>query len=918
MLKLALNGGVLSSIWDAIKSIVSFFANFTDILKGIFQATIIYAYSIFYYLFMGICSMVNFAEMLFKKFAGIDPIMTTDGQMNILDVFVKSNEIWGLFVSILILSIVLLFIFTIVAVIKSEFSLDAKGSAKGPIIARSLKSLAMFVIVPVVSLLGVYAVNAITDTINSMMKGSDNTSMVNQIFYTMSYNANKARLNEDFAEFIDGYSADNDGPWANDNGGAFKGSQEDVAYAIDMAFKGNLECKYKYKWISFPLDMIECQDFSTLFMPVIGSRSTYSIWDITQVNLYYSVMDMDYIIGLGSAIVITYMLLSMCVVLIKRIFEIVILLLLAAPMISLAPLDGGSASKSWQKEFIKRVISIVAPVFAINMYFIMIPLFMKISIFGGGLNGLASLGAINLSTVGFGVGTAVAIYATYDAIFQLLAICVGMSVVKTASALLCNLLGIEDLVKSGQEATKKAVGTAVQMAGTAVAIGSGVGSLAAGGIKAIAGAKKAGKGNRLAGLKSGWAETQEQRGNAMNLLKDKTLKSDMVKGSAFGQLLDPDTYKNMGKTGKQIKEEKDKKEAIAKKKADVAADKQIKHDDEQKGLKQDYMLQTGMYYNEQIAKIDETLGKGGQYSKENVSAKKKEMEKAQKDFDNRYGHMDETQLAAARNTHEYEELYSKKVKAENAYDDIQKGRTSQIKERGRIIQDRENAFAYGGRKDVEFEQTDFGVQASKKGQTRADIKKKQEKQDVADIMRTERPEGTTDHHEPHTKIGKLAATIGNFVGDKAQAVGGFVKDAAGNVADKVAESGPVKGVRRAVGTEGISEDAAKRPIEEPASKKALLDQLAATQAVAEDKKLTDGMGEEVEKGLKEAAGDLAKAIKEALSTGKLPIDGMAKLTGQMEQFTKQFANAQKNNDTGDDMIKAINDLKDALANMLKK
>ena len=293
MLNLALNGGIFSSIFNAIKNIVTFVLNINDILIGLMKGTIVFAFSLVYYLVMGICSIVNFAEMLFKKFAGIDDILTASGEkMNILDIFIKSDEIWGLWVSILVLSIVLLFLFTIVAVIKSEFALDAKGSAKGPIIARSLKSLAMFIIVPVVSLLGVYAVNAITDTINSMMKGSDNSTMANQIFYVMAYNSNKVRDNDSFYNFINGYS-NRKGKAANDNGGAFSGSQDNVAYQIDMAFKGSYECKYSYKWISFPVDMLEADDFTTLMLPCIGKRSTYNIWDVTQVCHFYNLMQMD-------------------------------------------------------------------------------------------------------------------------------------------------------------------------------------------------------------------------------------------------------------------------------------------------------------------------------------------------------------------------------------------------------------------------------------------------------------------------------------------------------------------------------------------------------------------------------------------------------------------------------------------------
>lgn len=925
MLKLALNGGVLSSIWDAIKSIVTFFSNFTDILKGIFQATIIYAYSIFYYLFMGICSMVNFAEMLFKKFAGIDPIMTSDGQMNILDVFVKSNEIWGLFVSILILSIVLLFIFTIVAVIKSEFSLDAKGSAKGPIIARSLKSLAMFVIVPVVSLLGVYAVNAITDTINSMMKGSDDTSMVNQIFYTMSYNANKARINEDFADFINGYSSREEGQYANDNGGAFKGSQEDVAYAIDMAFKGNLECKYKYKWISFPLDMIECQDFSTLFMPVIGSRSHYSIWDITQVNLYYSVMDMDYIIGLGSAIAITFMLLSMCITLIKRIFEIVILLLLAAPMISLAPLDGGSASKKWQGEFIKRVIAIVAPVFAINMYFIMIPLFMKISIFGGALN--TSLGAINMSALGGGALALVSpTYATYDAIFQLLAICVGMSVVKTSSALLCNLLGIQDMLKEGTDQSKAAIKKAVSTAGAVAATvatggaaaGALVGQLGAGKQKKAAqsklastekdvfaaraelnNAEKSGDQSAIDAAKKKVSETESARDNAKKDLQDATNKKEHADSLAKEkrESLEERIAPNFFKAKKEVK---DIKKNAGKTKADIAADDELKKMEAQEAAREAFekkktkkaseAQQEELRYRAQ-GQVEHSYDSKIKTATDKRDDLKKDYEKKQKvsdDIQKRISaeggtsdsYADEAMAAAAKAKAALAEaeqalatLEQNKANALSAVQRMSGGYTKKKDEYGVEHEEKFSAFeedATGGIKAT-------GGIPSKKSLVKA------------------RFEGNI------SPLGQGEAHIANVIADNINNKN--LQTGKQNVDTALAE-------QQKINQENVEMEAARE-------RKAAVDELDNEIDGAKKELDAQAMGEGVQQGLSEAMGQLQDMITNAMQSAKLNVNDIKNLAAEVKAI-KTDIKRSKDGDEGaktvQEILKAINDL----ANKLKK
>ncbi len=892
MLNLALNGGILSSIWNGIKSVVSFITNFTDIIKGIFQATIIYAFSIFYYLFMGICSIVNFAEMLFKKFAGIDPIMTVDGEMNILDVFVKSNEIWGLFISILILSIVLLFIFTIVAIIKSEFSLDAKGSAKGPIIARSLKSLAMFIIVPVVSLMGVYATNAITDTINDMFRGSEDSSMVNQIFYVMSYNANKARINEEFANFIDGYSDDKGEKCANDAGGEFSGGQDNVAYQIDQAFKSNKKCQYKYKWIEFPLEMIECQDFSTLFMPVIGGRSSYSIWDITQVNLYYSVLDMDYIVGLGSALVITYMLLSMCVVLIKRIFEIVILLLLAAPMIALAPLDGGSASKSWQKEFIKRVIAIVAPVFAINMYFIMIPLFTKISIFGGGLTDLGTVGAIGMSSS----LSALAVYATYDALFQLLAICVGMSVVKTASALLCNLLGIQDLLKEGQDQTKKAVGTAVQVAGMVASGGAtaaaGAASMAAGAAKKasqkkLAQAEASGDKDKIAEAKKELDENTKKHEHAKEVAKDKrnAFIDKVVPGEPMkGLKAAKKDWDNRGKSDKDLKTEEEMKTQETKENAT----KMLTEKKNQGTMRKEHNARVDAYRTASATSTEfdangadftggyatydvsgdnraNRWGKGGAKTGEAaLKSARADYEKTQETYDTGRVDMNGMPIMATRT----------KAGMEGQADNLQKIIAALEKDKSTYQAQQRTATlaeAAGNNANTKFKRDDLG---------RAVI---------------DEPERT--QIDPNSTLGKVMEGVSTAVHKIPGLGAGAVQVAEATIGRAVESDRQRAGTSTAntnASTDILNSDSAAEH-DGTAARRELLTETAGVQVASEQERdANSGMSEQVEKGMKEAAGDLASRIKEALSSGQLPVKGLEGITNQLQALQTMMKNA--NND----------------------
>ncbi len=959
MLNLAMNAGILGGIKDAIVGIVEFFANFVDIIKGIFQALTIYAFSIFYYLFMGICSIVNFAEMLFKKFAGIDPIMTTSGEpMNILDVFVKSYEIWGLYVSIVVLSIVLLFLFTIVAVIKSEFALDAKGSAKGPIIARSLKSLAMFFIVPAASLIGTYAVNAITDTVNSMMQGSDRTTMVNQIFYAMTYNANKARINKDFAEYIAGCPSNS----RNNNGGAWKGSQDSIAYNIDMAFKSDMPHKSGCEYINmkFPMEMLKANDFSTMFLWPSWSNwvPTYSVWDINQVNFYFSILDFDYVVGFGSAIVITYMLLSMSCVLIKRIFEMVILLLLAAPMVSLAPLDGGAASKKWQGEYIKRAIAIVAPVFAINMYFIMIPLFQKIALFSGP-NALGGIGAISMSAMGNPIVAIAAAYVVYDILFQLLVICVGMSVVKTASALLCNLLGIQDLLKEGHQQTKegikKVASTAVAVAGAVATGGAAAGAMGA--MKAAGGAAKmAGKAvqssqknvsaakSKLANAKTpeekekaqaeldkAEGELKENKAKHDTALQDQAKakklweekRDDAIGATPFKGLLDAKkTWKNKGKT----KDELADKEELEKQERSERIKSQMEENKKQNG---------GVYVSKKDAEAKQEREKAQAVAEMKGSTEayyEPRIEEAKKDV----AAKKETEKGARKDYNEAKDAYNANEKEIKRLEAIAHGEGNDYTDSQRRQAQRDMETAVGNSAGLKEAMDKMAVALENATKERKASEKnlhtlKGEKHDAMVALDSSRDKQVTRDGFGNANVDTEVKSRGQIAGQNAvgMAIAGAGSGglfAAGQIVADAIENKQIRSGNAALdkvsaqemkNSEAINQNETSEETKIENAKAEAMESLENLDNEKEEVKLdTQELGEGVQQGLNEAMSALKDAMKSAMEGASLKVQDIKNISAQIKAIQAQMKLAgNADNKDRDAMLKEISK---AIADLAKK
>ncbi len=476
---------MLGAWWDI-------FSYIGELLGGVFVGILFLPFTL---IFQGILIIVDFAEETFKKLAGLDtmflngsPINGTDGSgQDLVYAFISDSAIQDIFWSIVALSVVLLFVLTIVAMIRSEFTIDLKGAAKMPIITRALKSLVNFIMVPAVSIFGIFAVNFLNKSMYDMF-GGDTTTIVQKVFYVATYNANRARNDSKFATALS----------SNEYGGGFKvfdaGSNpfsgmsgEGLATTIDNYFS---ECEnisgLSYNSIGV---MDKCEvgnadgyvNWTTLIFGYPGSTK-FSIINPSAMNFYYDLLAVDWIMGIGTGIVIGWLLLSVCLVLVKRVFEITILFLLSPAMVAIAPLDGGQAEKKWRSEFIKRLLAVIGPIFAYNTYFLMMPLFENISLFSISATAMTAttpmLGAIQDAFA--------SLTFMFDVFFQLICIIVGLGIIKSASALLSSLLGVDDLVKAGGEAAKKAVDVGKKAALGATAIGGvaikGAAAVAKGGL----------------------------------------------------------------------------------------------------------------------------------------------------------------------------------------------------------------------------------------------------------------------------------------------------------------------------------------------------------------------------------------------------------------------------------------------------
>lgn len=481
---------IAGSIGDAIK----------NWFQGWFGALLSFIPKIFYQLLTPVFAVLDALQWIMRKVAGLDTIYMFNGAENVDGdiviqfinmIFTGSSPVLSnIFWSMIILGVLMLILTTMIAVVRSEYTAtDAKSASKGKIIGNSLKALASFAIVPIVCFFGIFLCNVILQALDKVSNASTSvtsadinasyfksertttgdetyynytffgytvptttTPISGLVFKAAAYNANRARINDKFYKTM----LDNEKVSAN---GAFtqnKGTDANAAFQncwlMDEAFANCFQLKSK--------TYIDREPFKTEHMfPITLNagvtiieqsliESGYTYFDKNNTALvwyYYDLWSFDFIIAIGALVIILVLLLYLVFGLIKRIFELVILFLVAAPVASIMPLDGGNALKKWREKFVSKTIGVYGPIIGLNLFFVILTLLQTLQ-----LTGLPII----------------------DKIVNLLFVIAGLAMVKDFTKMLSELIGGEDTMGSGADKAKDIGATAAKIGKTSAAFAS--------------------------------------------------------------------------------------------------------------------------------------------------------------------------------------------------------------------------------------------------------------------------------------------------------------------------------------------------------------------------------------------------------------------------------------------------------------
>lgn len=470
---------------------------FENIVSGYLNAIMGLVWFFVYGIFVAIATVVEILQSIFMQLAGMGKNQAgeyTDFATQAL----TSDAILRVFRNLMLVAIVLIVVFSIIAIVKSEWAQDGK-TTKSKIIGQALKCILIFLLIPSLCVGGIFLSNALLRTLSKAISTSENTSIGGQVFLAAAYSANRSRytgtLGTSDVDYVDyeffhkiGLSETNSynfGVFGTSNGGTFK-NKTVIADQVDWAVTNDLtgtNIKFTGNYEFSLMDNINAQCALTGGSELAPYAGNFSYLNPVVVNYFYNISKINMFVLFGGIMAVAYFMLVAIIGLCKRVLMIAALFAVSPPVIAMMPLDGGNAFNSWKKEFIGYVLGAYGAVLGMNLLFVLLQLtdtfVFSVSIFG----------------------------LTYDSvvvtlIMRVLFLIVGLIMLnKDLPQLIAGFVGGKNSYADGKDMAADVVKTAAKGAGIAAGVGAGALAMGSGvfkGGKAIVGGVTGKIKNRIA------------------------------------------------------------------------------------------------------------------------------------------------------------------------------------------------------------------------------------------------------------------------------------------------------------------------------------------------------------------------------------------------------------------------------------
>ena len=420
-----------------------------------------------------------------------------DTSTGIVYFILNSNIVKNIFISIAILAIFLIIIFSTLAALKSIYS--EKPKSWRDIVTNAVKGLTSFIILPVCCLLGVWVGNILLQAIAGATSQGGTMYLDRQLFLSCSYSANIYRIEtftdsagdkkkqdaayERIKETIEIYGLTNAYGGevdATDESGNKLTDEEGNTIKNLKNLKRGQNSEYYAQIVDqmYGLNRIPIHNHITVGVGESGHQGYYQLWNI------------NYLLLIVGGIFMMYVLVSVTYGMVKRLFILMMLFVISPAVCAMYPLDEGNAVKNWTGDVRKNITSAYGAVAGMNLFFCFAPVIKNIN--------------FSLS----GAAWASDIFFVSDIIQLILLIC-GLFCVNEFITMIVNYFGLGNAYSDGKSLRASAKGA---LKTNVKRVGGYVGAFT----KGNAVRKEVGRGGFLAGTKTFFGETFGKAGkNAM-------------------------------------------------------------------------------------------------------------------------------------------------------------------------------------------------------------------------------------------------------------------------------------------------------------------------------------------------------------------------------------------------------------------
>lgn len=321
--------------------------------------------------------ILDLFESLFRAFAGIsEKGIKINGEVvegDIVLYLTQSNLVQQIFISILILSLFLLIIFTIFAIVKNQYAEKQEPVSK--FVNNAFKALFMYLLVPVATIVCLMVGNVVLQAIDGATRPTNSVSSSGMLFTTAAYNANKLRdddLSKDIENLKYYYKHD-----------MIVGAEVDIQRATGVT-EDNVDQIRDRETMEIIASIIDEHFVNGDLNPGFGDTKQ---WNFNNVSNFYHSLEISYlVIWVGGAMLIGAIG-KIAWGLVSRVFKMTLYFAISPAIMATYPIDNGKALGAWRGEMVKNGTMAFVAVGVLNVLYSILPAFRGIQI-GSGIGAL--------------------------------------------------------------------------------------------------------------------------------------------------------------------------------------------------------------------------------------------------------------------------------------------------------------------------------------------------------------------------------------------------------------------------------------------------------------------------------------------------------------------------------------------------